>query len=190
MKKNKRKKGDVEILEKPSTDTRTQEPTPKQADWGILEPLHGILSPVADVISPLVNIQTFVIFLLFLLLISWFKGPKARRADGHVGFSTMSTPERMAAYEELWRVEESELWDWMDERIGMHKMTYPLSDKEEQSSETRAQNSKPPQDREMKARVAQEAMNDREIDHAIRVTEERLEQLKTTIQKKRHGGGG
>ncbi|KAA6411590.1 MAG: hypothetical protein FRX48_04870 [Lasallia pustulata] len=108
---------------KPSTASSSASPQKKEDSWGLLEPLHGPLGPVVDILHPLVSANTVIAFLLFLLLISWFRGSRARAptgsADAGVGFAGSSTPERVAAYEEIWRREESELWDWMEERVGM-----------------------------------------------------------------------
>lgn len=186
LKKGKKKKGDIEVPENPLANVIVEVSQPQRSDWGLFEPLHGIVSPIADIISPLINSNTVIIFLLFLLVISWFKGPKARRAGvgGDVGFSLMSTPERMAAYEEMWRVEENELWNWLDERMGMHESSSLSSKSKMPVSETRSPRSQQ-KGKSARAKRAEDAMNEREVDYAIRVTEERLEQLKVAVRKRR-----
>ncbi|KAL9043483.1 MAG: hypothetical protein Q9214_003333 [Letrouitia sp. 1 TL-2023] len=185
-KKGKKKKGDIDVPENQSANVIVEVSRPQKSDWGLFEPLHGFVSPIADIISPLINSNTIIIFLLFLLLISWFKGPKARRAGGggDVGLSLMSTPERMAAYDEMWRVEENELWNWLDERMGMHETSYLSPKSKMPVSETRAPRSQQ-KHKSARAKRVEDAMNEREVDYAIRVTEERLEQLKAAVRRRR-----
>lgn len=99
----------------------------------------------------------------------------------------MSSPERIAAYEEIWRREESSLWDWLEERIGMESMAYPKSSEgsdHEAVNRARKQREQSLKHRDMDAKIADEAMNEREFAYAIKVTEERLEMLKHAVQKK------
>ena len=100
----------------------------------------------------------------------------------------MSSPERIAAYEEIWRREESSLWDWLEERIGMERIAYPTSSEgsdHEAVNRARKQRAQSLKHRDMDAKIADEAMNEREFAYAIKVTEERLEMLKQAVQKKR-----
>ena len=103
----------------------------------------------------------------------------------------MSTPHRIAAYEEIWQREENDLWDWLEERVGMQNLAYPDSNRDHEAvARARRQ-------REMslkgKGRVSKKddglvadiKLNEREVDHAIRLTEERLEVLKRSILRKR-----
>ncbi|KAL9015422.1 MAG: hypothetical protein Q9180_008867, partial [Flavoplaca navasiana] len=90
----------------------------------------------------------------------------------------MSSPERMAAYEEIWRTEESELWSWLENRMGMQAIANPGSGQAKSPAEIRAQRGRYLQSQGFKAKMAEEAMNEREVDHAITVTEERLAALK------------
>ncbi|KAL8901177.1 MAG: hypothetical protein Q9207_005336 [Kuettlingeria erythrocarpa] len=187
LKKGKRRKGDADAEREPSAIDRSQAAsTSKQDDsWGLLEPLHGILGPVVDPISSLISPHTVIAFLTFLLLISWFRGPKARHASSQVGFATMSNPERMAAYEEIWRTEESELWKWLEDRMDMVDSSYPPASGHKTPAQVRAQRSRHLQSQGFKAKIADEAMEEREVEHAIRVTEEKLEALKAAVQKKK-----
>ncbi|KAL8733252.1 MAG: hypothetical protein Q9166_002269 [cf. Caloplaca sp. 2 TL-2023] len=186
LKKGKRRKGEGEIPDTSVVEKAKESAGPKQDNsWGVFEPLHGTLGPVADITSPLVSSNMIISFLVFLLVISWFRGPKARHAENRVGFSTMSSPERMAAYEEIWRTEESELWKWLEDRMEMHDISNPVSGRQKSPSEIRAQRGRYLQSQGFKAKMAEEAMNEREVDHAIRVTEEKLEALKAAMQQKK-----
>ena len=92
------------------------------------------------------------------------------------------SPQRVAAYEELWRREESDLWDWMEERLGV---AYPVSARDEKAV--------------VQARSAREKaggktkgekrgrMGEREVEEAIRITEERLGLLKRAVEEGKRG---
>ncbi|KAL8940378.1 MAG: hypothetical protein Q9216_002849 [Gyalolechia sp. 2 TL-2023] len=193
-KKGKRRKGEGEVEREPSIAEKPNDKvaaTP-ESDWGLLEPLHGILGPFVDPLSGLITSNMVIGFLVFLLLINWFRGPKIRPAGNQVGFSTMSSPERVAAYEEIWRTEESELWKWLEERMGMEGASYPTGGVHKSPADIRRQRGQYLQSQGFKAKVAEEKMSEREVDHAIRVTEEKLEALRAAVQKKRkkRDGGG
>lgn len=187
LKKGKRRKGEGDTEREPLAATKaSKNSAPKQDDsWGLLEPLHGILGPVVDPISSLISPNMVIGFLVFLLIISWFCGPRARHASNQVGFATMSSPQRMAAYEEIWRAEESELWKWLEDRLGMADASYPPASGYKSPAQIRVQRSRHLQSQGYKAKIAEEAMGEREVDHAIKVTEEKLEALKAAVQKKK-----
>ncbi|KAL8772745.1 MAG: hypothetical protein Q9209_002090 [Squamulea sp. 1 TL-2023] len=188
LRKGKRKKGEGDAPDTSIIEKAKESAAPKQDNsWGIFEPLHGILSPVADIVSPLVSSNMIIGFLVFLLFISWFRGPKARHASHHVGFSTMSNPERMAAYEEIWRTEESELWKWLENRMGMQEISNLASSERKSPSEIRAQRGRYLQSQGFKAKMAEESMNEREVDNAVRMTEEKLAALKEAVRQKKGG---
>lgn len=84
------------------------------------------------------------------------------------------TPDRIAAYEEIWRREESELWEWLEDRVGMDRLRDPTN--------------MPIEARTMQDKLKDERMEDREIDDAIRVTEEKLKVLKATMDKRKAAG--
>ena len=81
-------------------------------------------------------------------------------------FSGLATPERLAAYDQLWRREESQLWEWLEDRL--------------QLDEFRVHAQVPSQDDRLL-----KSMSDRQIDDAIRVTEERLQSLKGVVEHKK-----
>lgn len=70
----------------------------------------------------------------------------------------------------------------------MESIAYPTSSKEsdhEAVNRARKQREQSLKHRDMDAKVADESMNEREFAHAIKVTEERLEELKRAVQKKK-----
>lgn len=92
----------------------------------------------------------------------------------------------MAAYEEIWRTEENELWKWLEDRMEMQDASYPASGSSGYRSSPKLQTrrGRHSQSQGYRAKIAEEAMNEREVNHAIRVTEEKLEALKAAMQNK------
>lgn len=118
--------------------------------------------------------------ILVLTLYRWMRGGAGgRHAARSSGLLGLATPDRIAAYEEIWRREESELWRWLEDRVGpgVEGATSGLRLKRDEKM--------------MEERVTAEAMNERQIGDAIRVTRERLETLEEAVRgKKRREGEG
>jgi hypothetical protein len=96
----------------------TTEPQKKEEDWGIFDFLRGPLGPVVSIFKPMANGPVAISIIILLLFLLWFRGP-SRPPAGSVGYMGYSSANRIAAYEEIWRKEESELWDWLEERVGL-----------------------------------------------------------------------
>lgn len=192
--KVRRKKGDADGVAKASPSTAGQTTTgaqPKEDNWGLFEPLRGPLGPVADIVKPLLTSNLIIGLLLSLLLISWFRNSRASSPEKGLGYTGLPTPERVAAYEEIWRREESGLWDWLEERVSMDRLVYPGGAGSETDHSAAAKASKQ-REREralagksMESRLLREKMSEREVDDAIRVTQERLEALKGVVEKRK-----
>ncbi|TVY32488.1 putative membrane protein, partial [Lachnellula subtilissima] len=127
---------------------------PVQDDWGLFEPLHGIFGPILDIIGPLLTGNILYGIFVGLLVASWFRFGLGGSGDTNMSF--LGTPQRVAAYEEMWRREESQ---------GGGKM--------------------PVEAKTMEDRLKDEKMEEREMVAAIRITEDRLRVLKNTVEKKR-----
>ncbi|KAG7119756.1 putative membrane protein C20F10.07 like [Verticillium longisporum] len=142
--------------------------------WGMLEPLRPILGPITDLLKPLMTGNVTYGLLVGLLVAAWFgfPGQGARRQVGFYGY-----PDRVAAYEEMWRREETELWDWLEERVGLERLN-------DGSMPTRKRAIEP---RTVEEKIREERMDEREIQEAIRVTEEKLQVLKGVVGKQRTG---
>jgi hypothetical protein len=141
----------------------------KQSNWGLLEPVRGLLGPVADILESVFTPQIIITFLGALLIYSWF----FRGSTTTVGPNQWSVAQRQVAYEEIWRREESELWNWLEDRVAMdrvHSAVGGVKIKDDGSDSMRLQ----PKD-----------MKEREMDEAIRITEERLKVLKKQVGKDR-----
>ncbi|KAI0860767.1 hypothetical protein F4860DRAFT_196027 [Xylaria cubensis] len=152
--------------------------TPKSHDWGLFEPLHSILGPIFDILKPVMTGNVVYGLLVGLLVSTWFGfgfNSQHRGAGYGRGVAFSSYPERAVAYEEIWRREESDLWDWLDERVGLHRMN-------EGGTPIRKRVTEP---RTMEEKLREERMDEREVDEAIRITEEKLDILKSVVDRKK-----
>ncbi|KAI0409009.1 hypothetical protein F4802DRAFT_308797 [Xylaria palmicola] len=152
--------------------------TPKAHDWGLFEPVHGILGPIFDILKPVMTGNVVYGLLVGLLVSTWFGfGFNSQQRGVSYGRGVMfpSYPERAVAYEEIWRREETELWDWLEERVGLHRMS-------ENGAFVRKRVTEP---RTMEERLREERMGEREVEEAIQVTEEKLDILKSVIERKK-----
>ena len=163
-KKGKRRGGKREVYDaEVANEQREAAVAEAKPNWGLFEPVRPLLEPL----KPFVSSQVVIAVLVTLLVYSWLFA--ARGGGSGVGFSTR--PERVAAYEELWRREESELWDWLEDRVGLDGVAIP----------SLGQRQKVLQSKEMAKKLRNEKMGDREVDEAIRITEERLGVLKEAV---------
>lgn len=153
---------------------------PKPSDWGIFEPVHSLLSPVTSMF-PAITSQTIIAVLFALLLYTWINPPAGRRGSG-VAYPGYSSPERLAAYEEIWRREESSLWDWLEDRVGLDGRYAPGAGAGGGKDRQKVLAAKG-----MKDKLADERMSERQMDDAIRTTEERLMALKEAVGRKKEG---
>jgi hypothetical protein len=155
----------------------SKEPAVKE-DWGIFEPLHGPLGPIVDIFKPLISGNMVYGLLVGLLVAAWFSfgysGGMGSSKD--LGFF-VGTPERIAAYEEMWRHEESELWAWLEERVGMDRV-------HQINSHVRSDQAK-----SIEEKLREERVSEREIDTAIKVTEEKLAALKQMVERQKKTKG-
>jgi hypothetical protein len=148
-------------------------PTPanqlKQSDWGLLQPLRSLLGPLADILESIFTPQIIIPLLGALLIYSWF----FRGTTSSVGPNQWSPAQRQVAYEEIWRHEESELWNWLEDRVALDRVQSSVS------------GGKVQQDKNDQVRLRAKDMKEREMDEAIRITEERLKVLKQKVEKDR-----
>lgn len=153
--------------------------------WGLLEPLRGPLSPLLDFLRPLVSGNVAVGVICALLFTMWFRAPSTPHiGSSGVGFHYLSAPERLLAYDELWRKEESELWDWLEERVGMEGLAVPVVDTEKSNSKEKRQQRVQDQ-KDLDSRLREEKMSEREIEDAIRVTQLRLDTLQHVVDQRK-----
>lgn len=177
--KKKGKKGKSEKAANVASDNEAEvaKASSKPSNWGPLEPLHDIVGPVVDIVSPLLTTNIIYGLLIGLLLITWLRSGSSKRAAARphgteLGFS--GYPDRLAAYEEMWRREESELWEWLEERVGMERLNNGDMPMRKRVVEPRT----------VEEKLREEHMDETEIKEAIRITEEKLYVLKSVVEKK------
>ncbi|RBR21608.1 uncharacterized protein FIESC28_04876 [Fusarium coffeatum] len=149
---------------------------PVQKDWGVLEPVRGILEPIGDIIQPLLTGNVMYGLLVGLLVATWFGFgfTPSRNASYSRELGGIYRPDRIAAYEEMWRREDSELWDWLEERVGMDRLHSDNAGVRRRAMEPKT----------VQENLRTTRMGEREVEEAIRVTEEKLRVLKGVIEKK------
>lgn len=183
-KKVRKRKSEGDALKSGSVDGTSAS---KASTWGLLEPLRRLFTPVLEICKPLFSLQSLVGLLVFLLIISWFGNSRHRHASPQLGFLALrpDNAKRMAAYEEIWRTEESALWDWLEERIGMDDGHFfptekvragPDGGKTAEASSGRFLGG-------MNGKSG--SISDREVEWAIELTEEKLRLLKQKLQKEK-----
>lgn len=185
--KGKRKKGDLAGQEATPVAAKTAvDPATGNSDsWGMLEPLHALLEPVTGILKPLLSGNMAFLIIGVLLLIVFFRGPARPTAISHdIGCPGYTLPQRLAAYEEMWRREESELWGWLEDRVGLDGTVFPTANRpptpplRQKAQEFRSE-------QQLSAKMGEEKMSDREMDAAIRTTRERLDALENILNKRK-----
>ncbi|KAG5984608.1 hypothetical protein E4U55_004050 [Claviceps digitariae] len=161
---------DMEKKKSSKSDARKQ-------SWGLLEPLRSVLEPVVDVVQPVLTGNVMYGLLVGLIVAMWFgfgTTPKLNSSfrPDDIGYGYYS-PNRQAAYEEMWRRQDSELWDWLEERVGMDRLNHDQPNGRKRGMEHRT----------VEEKLQEERMDEREIQEAIRVTEEKLRVLREVIDK-------
>lgn len=185
--KGKRKKGDLAGQEAtPATAKTAADPATGNSDsWGMLEPLHALLEPVTGVLKPLLGGNAAILIIGVLLLIVFFRGPARSTASSHdIGCPGYTLPQRLAAYEEMWRREESELWSWLEDRVGLDGAVFPAVNRPP-TSPLRQKAQQLRSERELSAKMGEEKLSDREMDAALRTTRERLDALEDILNKRK-----
>ncbi|KAF2028154.1 hypothetical protein EK21DRAFT_70318 [Setomelanomma holmii] len=164
-----KKRSKANILNESATPAAAPAPVvqAKQSNWGLLEPIRGLLGPVADILEPIFTPQMIITLLSALLIYSWF----FRGASTAVGPNQWSVAQRQVAYDEIWRHEESELWKWLEDRVALDRVHSSVSGGRLQHED------------DGQVRLQPASMKEREVDEAIRITEERLRVLKQKVQK-------
>ena len=183
--KGKRRKGDTDPARTSPASVKAVAAgaQPKDSSWGLFEPLHGILGPVIDIFSPMISSNMVIGFLLFIILINWMRGSRSSASGNSLAY--IPTSERIAAYEEIWRKEESGLWDWLEERVGMQGVAYPESSDREAVAQARRQREQRLRNKGLRSKLADVKMSERQVVDAIRVTEDKLGVLKRALQEKK-----
>lgn len=172
--KRKGKQGPVFDAEEAVTQREAQiEQEKKAKTWGVLEPVRQIFEPIFSIVSPFITSQVIIAVLFVLLAYSWLV--PSRGPGSGVAFPGYTSPERIAAYEEIWRREESALWDWLEDRTG-------LTDGVPLGAGVRHREQQKVIGRKLDEDVK---MSERQMDEQIRTTEEKLAGLKEAVERRR-----
>lgn len=155
-----------------STPTPEAAPTPqaKEPNWGPLDPLRSLLpGPIVSIIDVLSTTRNIILMLGALLIYAWFfRAPTASLGPhGH-----LSTVQRQVAYEQIWRSEEAELWKWLEERVALDRVHSAVTPGVLQGQE-------------IQNKLVAEGLKERQIDEAIKTTEEKLKALKGAVRRER-----
>lgn len=155
-----------------------REPSAAPADanptWGLFEPVRPLLEPFVAILRPFINSQVIIAVLVVLLSYSWlFPG----RGGNGVGYHGYTPTERIAAYEEIWKREESALWDWLEDRVGLAGVYAPPIGQEDRQKVLGA--------KAMGKKLETQRMSERQMDAAIRSTEEKLAALKEAVERRK-----
>ena len=155
-----------------------------RSDWGLLEPVHAIFEPVVGLLGPLGSPWGIVTVLLLVMTISWFRTPARGSA---VGFGQSS--QRLVAYEEMWRREEADLWDWLEDRVGVESLRHGNlagAAKRDVKKEAKERKKILGSSKDVERRLREEKMSGREMEEQLRVTRERLAVLERVMEGKRN----
>jgi hypothetical protein len=174
----KRRKETGESLAAPAEEVIAAAQAPrKQQNWGLLEPLRGPLEPIVDLISPAVAISVLSVLVIFLLL---RQSRLSSYGSTGLGYPGMHSPQRLAAYEQMWAGEEADSWAWLEERIGLQGASPALFEEEKLTKQRQKQQ----RAREMAHKIKDKEMSERQILEAIKATRERLEALEEAVQRR------
>lgn len=164
------------------------EATKREAEsWGIFAPLHRHLSPVAGIFKPFWSSYVAIGVIGLLLVVTYTHvlippGSVVLSSDGRYGGLTSS--QRLAAYEEMWRHEETELWNWLEERAGIDGLNFPTTSNPQETLVRQLGRRQRLHSKDLASRLAEEHISDREMEHAIRITRERLDLLQRIVDER------
>ena len=158
------------------------------------------LGPVFSLLGPLASPYVVIGILVLVLVLQWMRGGAGKGGVG-VGYLGYSSADRVAAYEAMWQREESELWEWLEERVGgVHGVVFQGDSgarvRTGQDEKARVKKRKKVLGAKyVEAKLREERMSEREVDEAMRVTRERLSTLQYVVRKRKErrygeGGGG
>ena len=178
--KRKRRSTRRDKSESPQVETK------KEENWGSFEILRPMLGPVVAPVRPFVSTNTILTIVVIMVLWMWVRGP----ATSSSALSHSAHLERLSYYEDIWRREESDLWDWLQERAGVDPAVIrgSLQGQESQDKESRQklkQRQKLLKSKDLQTRLREEKKSMKEMEEALRVTQERLESLQRTLDRQK-----
>jgi hypothetical protein len=168
----------------------------KDVNWGLFEPLRPALGPLCDGLAPMYRSRlSFLGIIMLLLLIIYHQSrnqPNGARGQPLLRQSQASGSQRVANYEALWLQEESQLWDWLEDRMAVHNLqaaATPGNAKAAASEADFANEYKQKRKASLgkagsKGKAAQVKLSEQDVKEAIAVTEERLKAFKDMVHEK------
>jgi len=163
-------------------------PQPNKSFWGRLEPIRSVLVAILDIVGSRVNTVTVLSALLAIFVSLYVRAtlrPPSANRDASPSFGGLNAPQRLAAYEQMWRREESELWAWLEDRVSLEAIVAGSGADRGNAAGSRRERQQVLQTREFAAKLQDESMNDHEINEAIRITSEKLDALKAAVKAKK-----
>lgn len=114
-----------------------------------------------------------------LLVATWFGFGLSPRTAAPFDDVSMYNPDRVMVYDAMWRREESELLDWLEERVGLDRLNadHPIGQRRVIEPRT------------LKERLVEENIKEKQVEEAIKVTEEKLKVLKEVVGKTKRKQG-
>ncbi|KAK0388529.1 hypothetical protein NLU13_4772 [Sarocladium strictum] len=191
--KRKGKRGKTTQPSGDAAEGRAPQNRAAKQDWGALEPLRQILEPLVDILQPVFTGNVMYGLLVGLLVATWFGfGFTPNRDASHLSRHPQMGayfPDRLAAYEEMWRREDSELWEWLEERVGVGRLGNAETKGSSAASSSASaagyatKKKRVVDPRTLEEKIREERMDGRQVEEAIRVTEEKLNVLRQAMQR-------
>jgi hypothetical protein len=149
---------------------------------GWLGDIDGGIKTIYRYIKPLFSVSSLIGLLVFLLIISWFGNSRLRYSGQPTRLvpSNVDSSRSSVTWENMWQKEEEALWEWLQDRTGLRDgLSFPTRLDSDNAHSTK-------QDQESWRKILSgtksEAANTREIEWAIKLTEERLDLLKRKVR--------
>lgn len=160
----------------------------QEENWGVFEILRPSLEPVISPVKPFVRVNVVVTILVIMVCWMWFRGPGARSSTE---LSRLNRVERLMMYDDIWRREETDLWNWLEDRAGVDGTVLRNAIKEAGSSDREdqqrvKQRQKLLKSKDMQTRLREENKSMKEMEEAVRVTQERLDSLRKTLERQKN----
>ncbi|OKL57677.1 hypothetical protein UA08_07087 [Talaromyces atroroseus] len=153
-----------------------------QQNWGMFEPIRGPLSPIVGILKPLWSAHMALGIIAFLVFTLYTKGlTTTTTVPPDMNLVRFTTPQRLVAYEEIWRAEENELWRWLEDRAGMEGISFPTGDQKHESETRARRRSQKRRNQSLASKIIDEQISQREMTYAIQVVRDRLDKLEEVV---------
>ncbi|RMZ75307.1 hypothetical protein DV738_g5542, partial [Chaetothyriales sp. CBS 135597] len=165
----------------------------KLENWALLEPFKTYLGPIFRLVRSVIKLEYVVAILFIMVLMLWFS--KSSSVRGLAPYAGLDSAHRLAAYDEMWRKQETELWDWLEQRAGLDTALLQKrstsqggkanTDAARQQKAKQIQRQAVLKGKDMDARLREEKMTQHEMEQALKVTKQRLDVLEDAIRRRK-----